>query len=143
MTEHSFWRFACEYICSLSERPTDQLEAILDENVDWAIYGPIDIFAFFGARRGKLAVIDTVRQFSNTVRIHNLRSGDGQAGPQFRTILMRYSLTPANSSRPISVRMAQLTYFRSGRLTNLLAVIDTFGLVEQSLGRKLHLPKIA
>jgi hypothetical protein len=36
----------------------------------------------------------------------------------------------------------QNVYF-SARLTSLHAVIDTFDLVEQSLGRQIHLPKIA
>lgn len=50
---------------AMNERQTDQLEAILDDNVDWAIYGPIDMFAFLGPRHGKRAVIDVVREISD------------------------------------------------------------------------------
>jgi ketosteroid isomerase-like protein len=143
MTEHSLWRFARAFHRSLSERQTDQLDAVLDENVDWAIYGPIDMFAFFGQRRGKQAVIDTVRQIGATVRLHRFDREAVMLADESAASLMRYSLIPANSSRPISVRVAQFTQFRAGRLTNLRAVIDTFDLVEQSLGRQIHLPKIA
>ena len=45
MTEQSLWRFSRAFQRALNERQTDQLESILDENVDWAIYGPIDMFA--------------------------------------------------------------------------------------------------
>lgn len=143
MTEHSLWRFARALHRSLSERQTDQLEAVLDENIDWAIYGPIDMFAFFGARRGKHAVIDTIRQMGDAVRLHRFDREAIMLADDSAASLMRYSLTPANSSRPISVRVAQFTHFRAGRLTSLRAVIDTFDLVEQSLGRQIHLPKIA
>lgn len=143
MTEHSLWRFARALHRAINERQTDQLEAVLDENIDWAIYGPIDMFAFFGARRGKHAVIDTIRRIGDTVRLHRFDREAVMLADDSAASLMRYSLTPANSSRPISVRVAQFTYFRAGRLTNLRAVIDTFDLVEQSLGRQIHLPKIA
>lgn len=46
MTEHSLWRFAREFHRALSERRTDQLGAVLDKNVDWAIYGPINAEVF-------------------------------------------------------------------------------------------------
>jgi ketosteroid isomerase-like protein len=141
MTEHSLWRFARAFHRVLSERQIDQLGAVLDENVDWAIYGPIDMFAFFGTRRGKHAVIDTIRQIGDAVRLHRFDREAVTLADDSAASLMRYSLTPANSSRLISARVAQFTHFRSGRLTNLRAVIDTFDLVEQSLGRQIHLPR--
>ena len=65
MTEHSLWRFSRAIHHALNERQTDQLEDMLDDNVDWAIYGPIDMFAFLGARRGKKAVIDVIKQIAD------------------------------------------------------------------------------
>ena len=61
MTEHSLWRFSRAFHRALNERQTDHLESILDDEIDWAIYGPIDMFAFLGPRHGKRAVIDVVR----------------------------------------------------------------------------------
>jgi ketosteroid isomerase-like protein len=143
MTEHSLWRFSRALHRALNERQTDQLETVLDENVDWAIYGPIDMFAFFGMRRGKRAVIDTIQQMGDAVRLHRFDREALMLADESAASLMRCSLTPANSSRPISVRVAQFAHFKGGRLTSLRAVIDTFDLVEQSLGRQIHLPKIA
>ena len=56
---------------------------------------------------------------------------------------MRYSLTSTTSGTPISVRIAIFAKFKAGRLISLRAIIDTFDLVEQALGRQIHLPKIA
>ncbi|MES2751795.1 MAG: nuclear transport factor 2 family protein [Pseudomonadota bacterium] len=143
MTEHSLWRFSRALHRALNERQTDQLESVLDDNVDWAIYGPIDMFAFFGARHGKRSVIEVVRQIADVVRLHRFDRESVMLGEDSAASLMRFSLTAASSSTPISVRIAHFAQFKGGRLTNLRAVIDTFDLVEQTLGRQIHLPKIA
>lgn len=143
MTEHSLWRFSRAFHRAMNERQTDQLEAILDDNVDWAIYGPIDMFAFLGPRHGKRAVIDVVREISDIVNLHRFDRESIMLGENSAASLMRYSLTPVASGQPISVRIAIFATFGDGRLTNLRAVIDTFDLVEQALGRQIHLPKIA
>ena len=143
MTDHSLWRFSRAFHRALNERQTDHLESILDENVDWAIYGPIDMFAFLGPRHGKRAVIDVVREISDIVSLHRFDRESIMLSEDSAASLMRYSLTPAASGNPISVRIAIFATFKAGRLTNLRAIIDTFDLVEQALGRQIHLPKIA
>src|SRR4051794_36692228 len=70
MTEHSLWRFSRALHRAINERQPQDLEALLDEDVDWAIYGPIDMYPFFGSRRGKAAVLEVVRQIAENVRIH-------------------------------------------------------------------------
>lgn len=143
MTEHSLWRLSRALHRALTERQIDQLEAVLDDNVEWAIYGPIDMFAFFGPRRGKRAVIDVIREISDVVTLHRFDRESILLGEDSAASLMRYSLSPVASGNPISVRIALFAQFKSGRLSSLRAVIDTFDLVEQTLGRQIHLPKIA
>ena len=53
--EHSLWRFSRALHRALNERQFDELAADRSTSVDWAIYGPIDMFPFLGARRGKAA----------------------------------------------------------------------------------------
>jgi len=143
MTEHSLWRFSRAIHHALNERQTDQLEDMLDDNVDWAIYGPIDMFAFLGARRGKSAVIEVIMQIADAVSLHRFDRESIMLGEDTAASLMRYAITPANTSKPISVRLAHFAQFKTGRLVRLRAVMDTFDLVEQTLGRQIHLPKIA
>ena len=70
MTEHSLWRFSRAFHRAINERQLEELEALIDEDVDWAIYGPIDMFPFLGARRGKAAVLEVIRQIADNVRVH-------------------------------------------------------------------------
>jgi len=55
---------------AINERQPEDLETQIDDDVDWVIYGPIELFPFLGARRGKAAVLEVCRQISENVRVH-------------------------------------------------------------------------
>ena len=143
MTEHSLWRFSRAVHRAINERQPQNLEALIDDDVDWAIYGPIDMFPFFGARRGKAAVLEVVRQIADNVRVHRFDRESIMLGADSAASMMRYSLTSLDSDKPISLRLAHFAQFRAGRLRSIRVLVDTFDLVEQALGRPIHLPRIA
>ncbi|QUS41220.1 nuclear transport factor 2 family protein [Tardiphaga alba] len=143
MTEHSLWRFARALHRAINEHQFDDLAAMIDDNVEWAVYGPIDMFPFLGARHGKTAVLDVCRQIADNVRVHRYERESIILGEESASTMMRYSLTALDTNRPISLRLAQFAQFRAGRLVSMRVVVDTFDLVEQALGRAIHLPKIA
>ena len=143
MAEHSLWRFSRAFHRAINERQREDLEALIDDDVDWAIYGPIDMFPFFGARRGKAAVLEVIRQIANNIRVHRFDRESIMLGVDTASSMMRYSLTALDSNKPISLRIAHFAQFRAGKLTNFRVLVDTFDLVEQALGRPIHLPKIA
>ena len=70
MAEHSLWRFSRALHSAINERQPEDLETQIDDDVDWVIYGPIELFPFLGARRGKAAVLEVCRQISENVRVH-------------------------------------------------------------------------
>ncbi|MBS0531452.1 MAG: nuclear transport factor 2 family protein [Proteobacteria bacterium] len=143
MTEHSLWRFSRALYRAINERHTDELDALIDDEVEWAIYGPIDMFPFFGARRGKAAVLDVCRQVADNVRVHRFDRESVMLGVDMAASMMRFSLTALNQNKPISLRLAQFAQFKGGKLSNMRVIVDTFDLVEQALGHPIHLPKIA
>ena len=143
MTEHSLWRFSRALHRAINERQPADLEALLDEDVDWAIYGPIDMFPFFGSRKGKAAVMEVIRQIAENIRVHRFDRESIMLGVDSAASMMRYSLTALDSNKPISLRLAHFAQFREGRLFSLRILVDTYELVEQALGRPLQLPKIA
>src|SRR3978361_2386233 len=143
MTEHSLWRFSRALHRAINERQSADLEAPLDDDVDWAIYGPIDMFPFFGSRRGKAAVIEGIRQIADNVRVHRFDRESIMLGVDSAASMMRYSLTALDSNKPISLRLAHVAHFKAGRLSSIRVLIDTFDLVEQALGRPINLPKMA
>ena len=143
MTEHSLWRLSRALHRAINERRREDLEALIDDDVDWAIYGPIDMFPFLGARRGKEAVIEVIRQIADNVRVHRFERETIMLGVDSAASMLRYSLTMLDSNKPISLRLAHFAQFKDGLLTNIRVLVDTFDLVEQALGRPIHLPKLA
>jgi len=142
MTEHSLWRFSRALHRAINERQYEDLATLLDDDVDWAIYGPIDMFPFLGARRGREAVIEVVKQIAENVRVHRFDRETIMLGVDSASSMMRYSLTSLESNKPISLRIAHFAQFRNGKLRSIRVLLDTFDLVEQALGRPIHLPKM-
>ena len=142
MTEHSLWRFSRALQRAINERQFEDIEAVIDEDVDWAIYGPIDMFPFFGARRGKVAVIDVIRQIADNVRVRRFERESLLLGVDSAASMLRFSLTTHGSNKPISLRVAHFAQFKAGRLLSIKVVVDTFDLVEQVIGQPIHLSKM-
>jgi ketosteroid isomerase-like protein len=128
---------------AINERHYEDLDALIDDDVDWAIYGPIDMFPFLGARHGKAAVLDVIRRIADNVRVHRFDRESVMLGVDSASSMMRFSLTALDSNKPISLRLAQFAQFKAGRLSSIRVLVDTFDLVEQALGRPIHLPRIA
>jgi ketosteroid isomerase-like protein len=143
MTEHSLWRFSRAIHRAINERHFDDLDILLDEDIDWAIYGPIDMFPFLGQRRGKAAVLDVVKQIAENFSVHRFDRETIMLGVDSASSMLRYSLTSLESNKPISLRVAHFAQFKAGLLSSMRVLVDTFDLVEQALGHPIHLPRIS
>jgi ketosteroid isomerase-like protein len=143
MTEHNLWRFSRALHRAINERRQDELEDLIDDDVDWAIYGPIDMFPFLGARRGKAAVLEVIRQIADNIRVRRFDRETIMLGVDSAASMLRYSLTALDSDKPISLRIAHFAQFKAGKLSSIRILVDTFDLVEQALGRPIHLPRIS
>ena len=142
MTEHSLWRFSRALHRAINDRQFEELQTLIDEDVDWAIYGPIDMFPFLGARRGRAAVMEVIRQIAENLRVHRFDRETVMLGVDSAASMLRYSLTSLDSNKPISLRLAHFAQFRHGRLRSIRVLLDSFDLVEQALGQPIHLPRM-
>jgi len=142
MTEHSLWRFSRALHTAINERRPEDLQTQIDDDVDWVIHGPIDMFPFLGARRGKDAVLEVCRQISENVRVRRFDRESIVLSEDSAASMMRYSLTALDSNKPINLRLAHVAHFKAGRLLKIRVLLDTYDLVEQTLGHPIHLPKI-
>ena len=142
MTEHCLWRLSRALHRAINEQQFDDLAGMIDDNIDWAVFGPIDMFPFLGARHGKAAVLEVCRQVAQNVRVHRYEREQMMLGEDSGSAMIRFSLTALDTNRPISLRIAQFAQFRAGKLISMRVVVDTFDLVEQALGRSINLPNI-
>jgi ketosteroid isomerase-like protein len=137
MTEHSLWRFSRALHSAINKRQLEDLRTQIDDDVDWVIYGPVDIFPFLGARRGKDAVLEVCRQVSENVRVRRFDRESIVLGEDSAASMMRYSLTMLDSNKPINLRLAHFAQFKAGRLLNIRVLLDTYDLVEQAFGQPI------
>jgi endonuclease/exonuclease/phosphatase family metal-dependent hydrolase len=142
MTEHSLWPFSRAIQRAINERELDDIDPLIDEEVDWAIYGPIDMFPFLGARHGKDAVMAVIKQIAENIRLHRLDREKVMLGEDSAAAMLRLSLTALDANKPILVRVAHFAQFKAGRLRSIRILVDTFDLVEQALGHPIHLPRM-
>ena len=142
MTEHSLWRFSRALHRAINGRQFGDIEGLIDEDVEWSLYGPVEMFPFLGARQGKDAVLDVIRQLADNFHVRRFDRESIMLGVDSAASMLRYSLTALDSNKPISLRVAQFAQFRAGKLVSMRVLIDTFDLVEQALGRAIHLPKM-
>ena len=142
MSGHPLWTFAHALRNGFANQDVAGIAPILHDEIDWAIYGPIDMFPYLGARHGKEAALNSIEQIADNFRLHKIKQEDVMLGVDQASALLRCSLNSNDTNRPISVRIAAFLRFRDGKIASLRAVIDTFDLVEQALGRPIHLPAL-
>jgi ketosteroid isomerase-like protein len=133
MTDHVEIRDFVQAFCeALGSRDPSRLRPMLADDVEWAVFGPIDYFPFFGHRRGKDEVIEAMcRQISDYLHLQRcdpermLFDGDEAAS------LVRMTAKHIPSGRVLSFRLAQFIKFRDGKLCEMRAILDSFYIVEQ------------
>jgi hypothetical protein len=84
-----------------------------------------------------------LRQIADNIRVRRFDRETIMLGVDSAASMLRYSLTALDSDKPISLRIAHFAQFKAGKLANIRILVDTFDLVEQALGRPIHLPKIS
>ena len=120
-----------------AERDVERALALIADDVSWLVQGPVDVFPFLGQRYGKAAVRDGYRDIARKLEItsYDLESllvdGDRSAA------LIRISAIVRATGRVMSVRTSQFARWHDGKIGEMHGVIDTYDMVEQTLGRSL------
>jgi len=133
MTEHSLWRFSRALHRAINERQFAEIEPLIDDDIDWTIHGPVELFPYFGSRHGKAAVLEVIRQIADKVRIHRFDREQIMLGAEQAASMLRYSLTVLDTNKPARVRLAHFAQFRDGRLSSMRILVDSYELIEQAV----------
>ncbi len=86
--------------------------------------------------------MDVIRQIADNVRVHRFERETIMLGQDFSSVDAALFPHIAGVQQADLVRIAHFAQFKHGRLRSIRAVLDTFDLVEQALGRSIHLPKM-
>ena len=128
---------------ALSMRAPELFSNAIDNDIEWTLFGPVDLFPFFGPRKGKKAVMAMFDDLSANLSIIRceketlLHDGDLAAG------LVRLNAIDTRTGRTLSLRLALFAQFRNGKIVSMKALFDSFDAVEQALGRHIDLSDVA
>lgn len=121
-----------------ARRDVDQVMNFIDDNADWILQGPIDVFAFFGQRHGKAAVLEGYREIAHKLDVTGYEVETLLVDGNRAAAMIRLSSIVRQSGRRMSVRTTQFSRWRDGKIVDMRAVCDTYDLVEQTLGVPLN-----
>jgi len=115
-----------------------RIGALIDDDIEWWISGPVNILPYAGQRRGKQAVLDSVVQQGRKIfEITDVQIDDIVVDGDQAMVRTRLSGIHRPTGRKISYSSAQLFAYRDGKIVRFRSIIDSFDAAEQMLGREI------
>jgi ketosteroid isomerase-like protein len=108
--------------------------ALIDDDVDWIIYGPVNVFPFAGHRRGRNAVLEALAGIAKDYMLERYQPQIVIVEGDRAAVMSEVAFKQRTTDRTLSFQLANFLRFRDGRLIEFREFANTFDLVEQALG---------
>jgi ketosteroid isomerase-like protein len=137
MSEQSTREVVIDLYDAYERRDLDRVAELIDDDVEWIIYAPMQVFPFAGYRRGKAAVL---RALAGIAKDYELKSyvpqvlivdGDRAA------VMSDVAFMQRATERTLHFHIANFLRVQNGRVVEFREFANTFDVVEQALGRTL------
>ena len=116
-------------------RDFDRVAALIHDDVDWIIYGPMQIFPFAGARRGKAAVLEALGGIAKDYELERYEPKVMVVEGDRAAVMSEVAFKQRSTGRTLRFRVANFLRIEDGRLIEFREFANSFDLVEQALGR--------
>src|SRR5215470_14275512 len=137
MSEPSTRDIVTDLYAAYERRDFDRVAELIDNDVEWIIYAPTQIFPFAGYRRGKAAVL---KALGGIAKDYELKSYVPQViiveGDQ-AAVMSDVAFMQCSTERTLHFHRANFLRFQNGKLVEFREFANTFDLVEQALGHAL------
>jgi ketosteroid isomerase-like protein len=143
MSEQAMRGFGRAFCDALMTREPQRVADYIDDDVEWIVFGPVDLFPFFGERRGKKNVLAACADMARHLQLQICEREMAIADGSNAAWLMRFTAVHFETGRTLSLRMAMFARFRDGRLVSARTLFDSFDAAEQVLGRHIDLGAVA
>jgi ketosteroid isomerase-like protein len=140
MTMRGFVRAFCDAFLT---HDAEQVAHWLDEDVDWIVFGPIDLFHFFGQRNGKAAVLAMYNDIASSLEIKSCEKDGTLVDGDRAASMIKLIAVHKQTGRTLTMRLAHFAQFRGGKVVRTRALLDSFDFAEQPLGREFDLTAAA
>jgi hypothetical protein len=128
---------------ALPKRALDSIAPLIDDDIDWTIFGPVDLLPVFGHRRGKQAVMSMIAAMVERLHFVGYETERTLADGQNIASMLRVNARDLRTGRTLILRLALFAQFSNTQLVALRGLFDTFDAAEQTLGRHIDLSTVA
>lgn len=143
MTEEIARSFCCALRDALLECEPEHIAPLLHDDCEWTLLGPVDLFPFFGTRRGKDAVLGLCSRIISSLQFVRCETEIATYGETSAAAMVRITALHMQTGRTLSFRVCHFLTFRDGKVASLRALVDGFDAAEQVLGREIDLSAAA
>lgn len=120
-------------------RDFDRVAALIHDDVDWIIYGPMQIFPFAGARRGKAAVLEALGGIAKDYELERYEPKVMVVEGDRAAVMSEVAFKQRSTGRTLRFRVANFLRIEDGRLIEFREFANSFDLVEQAIGRFIEI----
>src|SRR5262245_36474885 len=92
-----------------AERDIERVISFIADDVDWLVQGPVDVFAFFGQRHGKAAVLEGYREIGRRLEITAYQVETLLVDGDHAAALIRLTALTRETGKVMSVRTSQFS----------------------------------
>jgi ketosteroid isomerase-like protein len=143
MTETTIRPIVEAFYQASADRDVERAMSLIAEDVDWLVQGPVDVFAFLGQRRGKSAVREGYREVARSLEVTGYQVEILLVDADRAAALIRLTSVVRATGKVMSIRTSQFSRFRDGKMVEMRAVLDSYDMVEQVIGRPLDVTPLA
>jgi len=122
-----------------SRRDFDRVADLIHDDVDWIIYGPMQVFPFAGHRQGKAAVLAALGGIAQEYTLERYEPQIMIVDADRAAVMSDVAFKQRSTGRTVTMQLANFLRFRDGRLIEFREFANTFDLVEQALGREINI----
>ena len=129
--------YADAFFDAMMTRDPLQIARYVDDDAEWLIVGPIELFPYCGQHLGKDAVVAAYSRMSEAAAVSEFTRDFTITDGESASALTRMTNIQHATGRHIVIRLAQFARFRNGKVYEFCSIIDTLGAAEQAMGRAL------
>ena len=118
-------------------RDLQSVASFLADDVDWLVQGPVEVFPFLGQRHGKAAVLEGYAEIARKLEVTGYEVEELLVDGDRAAALIRIASVVVMTGKVMSIRTTQFSRWRDGKVVAMHGVLDSFDMVEQTIGRPL------
>jgi ketosteroid isomerase-like protein len=114
-----------------------RVSALIHDDIDWLIHGPLQVFPFIGQRHGKVEVLDTLAAIAKDYALERYEPEIIIVEGERAAVMSNVAFVQRATRRTLTFRLVNFLRFRDGKIIEFREFSDTFDAAEQALGRWL------